>query len=35
MIQVDRDNTAWLKKVIDHHGWPGKALAGEDGAHAA
>lgn len=35
MIQVDRDNTAWLKKTIDHHGWPGKALVGVDGAHAA
>lgn len=35
MIQVDRDNTAWLKKTIDRHGWPGKALVGEDGAHAA
>jgi hypothetical protein len=35
MEQVDRENTAWLKKVIDERGWPGKALVGEDGAHAA
>jgi len=35
MQKVDRENTAWLKKVIDERGWPGKALVGEDGAHAA
>ena len=35
MAAVDRENTAWLKVVIDERGWPGKALVGEDGAHAA
>jgi uncharacterized protein (TIGR03067 family) len=32
---VDRDNTAWLKGVVDKHGWPGKSLVGSDGALAA
>jgi hypothetical protein len=35
MLKVDRENTAWLKDVIERHGWPGKTLVGEDGAHAA
>lgn len=32
---VDTDNTAWIRGVIDRHGWPGKSLVGTDGAHAA
>jgi hypothetical protein len=32
---VDDANTAWLRGVVTAHGWPGHALAGEDGAHAA
>jgi hypothetical protein len=32
---VDRDNTARLREVIRRHGWPGCALLGEAGAHAA
>jgi hypothetical protein len=32
---VDRRNTAWLKGVVDKHGWPGKTLVGRDGAQAA
>ncbi len=32
---VDRENTAWLRAVVDEHGWPGRSLVGEDGAHAA
>jgi hypothetical protein len=32
---VDRDNTARLREVIGRHGWPGRQLAGDDGAHAA
>ena len=32
---VDRDNTARLREVIGRHGWPGRDLAGDDGAHAA
>jgi len=35
MMKVDRDNIAWLEEVVDRHGWPGKALVGDDGAHAA
>lgn len=35
MINVDRENTARLKEVIERYGWPGKALVGDDGAHAA
>ncbi|MFC4518050.1 DUF6624 domain-containing protein [Streptomyces ehimensis] len=33
--EIDEDNTAWLKTVIDRAGWPGRALCGEDGADAA
>jgi len=33
--EVDRANTAWLKEVIEKHGWPTNALVGKDGAHAA
>ena len=32
---VDRDNTARLREVIRRHGWPGRELIGEAGAHAA
>ena len=32
---VDRDNTARLREIIGRHGWPGRGLAGDDGAHAA
>ena len=32
---VDRDNTARLRELIRRHGWPGRQLAGDDGAHAA
>ena len=33
--QVDRADTARLKEIIARYGWPGKALAGGDGANAA
>ncbi|MEU4234881.1 DUF6624 domain-containing protein [Nonomuraea sp. NPDC026600] len=33
--RVDTDNTAYLKQVIDEHGWPGHDLVGEEGAQAA
>jgi hypothetical protein len=33
--EIDRKNTARMKEVIDKHGWPGKALVGDDGSHAA
>lgn len=35
MAAVDRDNTAWMKGVVDRHGWPGQSLVGERGAHCA
>jgi hypothetical protein len=35
MEEIDKRNTAWLKGVIDKHGWPGKSLVGEAGAHDA
>ncbi len=34
-MKIDADNTAFMKKVIDKHGWPGKSLVGADGARAA
>ncbi|UKE67820.1 hypothetical protein KM547_19580 [Xanthomonas translucens pv. phlei] len=34
-VQVDRDNTAWLKKVVMEKGWPTKSMVGEDGSKAA
>lgn len=35
ITDIDRKNTARLKEIVDKHGWPGKSLVGEDGAHAA
>ncbi len=35
MTSVDADNLAWLKNVVAQVGWPGRSMAGEDGAHAA
>jgi hypothetical protein len=35
MSAVDQKNRVRLKEVVDKHGWPGKSLAGKDGAHAA
>jgi hypothetical protein len=32
---VDQDNAERLREIIDRHGWPGRQLAGDDGAHAA
>lgn len=32
---LDQDNTAWLKGIVREHGWPGRSLAGDDGATAA
>ncbi len=32
---VDDDNTAWLKAVVDGIGWPGRSLVGVEGAHTA
>jgi hypothetical protein len=33
--RVDEDNTRWLGEVVNMRGWPGRTLAGEDGAQAA
>jgi hypothetical protein len=35
MLRLDEANTAWLTELTGRHGWPGRTLAGEDGAHAA
>ena len=32
---LDAENLLWLKQVIAEHGWPGRTLVGEDGAHSA
>jgi hypothetical protein len=33
--EIDKKNTAWMKKVVEKHGWPGKSLVGSDGAQSA
>lgn len=33
--RIDADNTAFIKTVIEKHGWPGKSMVGADGAQAA
>ena len=33
--QVDESNTRWLGQLLSARGWPGRTLAGEDGAQAA
>lgn len=35
LASVDADNLRWLQEVIAARGWPGRSLAGADGAHAA
>ena len=35
MASVDADNVAWLHGVVADVGWPGRSIAGDDGAHAA
>ena len=32
---IDRANTAHMREIVAEYGWPGQALAGPDGAHAA
>jgi hypothetical protein len=32
---VDADNQAWLQRVIEERGWPGRTLVGAAGAHNA
>jgi hypothetical protein len=33
--RIDEDNTRWLGELLSAWGWPGRTLAGEDGAAAA
>jgi hypothetical protein len=33
--KIDAENTAYMKTVLEKHGWPGKSTVGEDGALAA
>ncbi|MCI0689743.1 MAG: hypothetical protein L0Y54_21275 [Sporichthyaceae bacterium] len=35
MGQVDADNSARIREIIDTHGWPGHSLVGADGTDAA
>jgi DNA-directed RNA polymerase subunit RPC12/RpoP len=35
LTSVDGENLAWLRDLIAEVGWPGRSMAGEDGAHAA
>jgi len=33
--RMDDENTTWLRTVVDAVGWPGRALVGDEAAHAA
>lgn len=35
MQAVDARHTARMKAILREHGWPGRSLVGDDGAHAA
>jgi hypothetical protein len=35
MQEADVRHTARMKQILAMHGWPGRSLVGEDGAHAA
>jgi hypothetical protein len=35
MEEVHVRNAAALTRIVEEHGWPGRSLVGEDGAHAA
>ena len=35
MDDIDARHTATMRKITTAHGWPGRSLVGEDGAHAA
>jgi hypothetical protein len=32
---IDRQNVAWMKEVVEDKGWPGRSLVGKSGAHDA
>lgn len=33
--EIGRRNTARMMNIVHEHGWPGRSVVGEDGAHAA
>ncbi len=35
VVEIDKDNTAWLKQQVKKHGWLGKTLVGTKGAKNA
>jgi uncharacterized protein DUF6624 len=35
LAAVDADNQAWLARVVEERGWPGRTIVGPDGAHNA
>jgi hypothetical protein len=35
LVEIDHENTAWLRGVLDRVGWPGNSLVSEQGALAA
>ena len=35
MEEVDLDNTAWLKQLVERHGWPTISRVGKEGAQGA
>jgi hypothetical protein len=35
LAEVDRANTAWLRALIERHGWPGRTRVGTEGARDA
>lgn len=35
LVEVDADNTAWLKGIVAKHGWPGIRVVGERGTEDA
>jgi hypothetical protein len=35
LMELDCENTAWLKMIVRRVGWPAQSLVGEDAAHAA
>ena len=35
MVSIDKDNTEWLKTVIQKKGWPSNKLVGKEGSQAA
>jgi hypothetical protein len=35
MVEVDAENTKWLKTIVEKDGWPTISMVGKDGANAA